>query len=135
MAEVTLKINGKDYKIGCDPGEEERVHQLGAYIDRQVSAIAGSGGVISEANLLVLAGIIMADELFETKDMLAHAQSQYEAVSQKLEELTEKLEVLEAQGEATAGNVSESVDDSDMADVIVNLAGRIEAIADRLQKN
>ena len=134
MAEVNVSINGKSYKIGCDPGEEHRVAQLGAYIDQHVSNLAGTGGMASESHLLVLAGILMADELFETKDMLAHAQSQYEAVSQKLEQLTEKMEVLEAQNRINSEAVTENVDDSEMADVIVNLAGRIEAIADRLQK-
>lgn len=134
MAEVNISIHGKTYKIGCDPGEEPRVAQLGQYIDQQVSNLARTGGMASESHLLVLAGILMADELFETKDMLAHAQRQYEAVSQKLEQLTEKLEVLESQNIVHSEVASESVDDSEIADVIVNLAGRIEAIADRLQK-
>ena len=132
MAEVTLNINGRQYRIGSDPGEEERVSQLGEYIDKQVRSIAGPGVQASDSHLLVLGSIIMCDELFELKDMLKQAQSQYNAVSQKLEAVTEELEYLQSNG--TPAENQDSIDDSEVADIIANLAGRIETIADRLQK-
>ena len=132
MAEVTLNINGRQYRIGCDPGEEERVAELGEYIDQQVRSVAGPGVTASDAHLLVLGSIIVCDELFELKDMVKQAQSQYHAVSQKLESVTEELELLQSNG--SANNTQDNVDDDEVADIIANLAIRIENIADRLQK-
>lgn len=132
MAEVSLHINGRQYRIGCDPGEEERVAQLGEYIDKQVRSVAGPGVQASDAHLLVLGSIIMCDELFELKDMLAQAQNQYNAVSQKLESVSEELEYLQSNG--SSSDTRDSFDDDEVADIIANLATRIENIADRLQK-
>lgn len=132
MAEVNLNINGRQYRIGCDAGEEDRVAQLGEYIDQQVRSINSPGVQASDAHLLVLGSIIMCDELFELKDMLAQAQNQYNAVSQKLESVSEELEYLQSNG--SSSDTRDSFDDDEVADIIANLATRIENIADRLQK-
>ena len=136
MPEINLNIHGRNYRIGCDPGEEERVEQLGQYIDQQVSAVAGPGGTgASEQHLLVLASIIICDELFELKDLLKQAQSQYRSVSQKLEEVTERLEISESRLENQDTTSSEhSQEQANLAEIISSLAGRIETIADRIEK-
>lgn len=134
MSEVNININGKNYRIGCDPGEESRVQELGKYIDAQVQSIAQSGGTAAEAHLLVLGSIIMCDELFELKDMLKQTQDQYKAVSEKLEKVTEQLEIEQTRNAETIQSSADNIDDPEIADVIAGLATRIEAIAERLHK-
>lgn len=67
MAEVTLSINGRPYKIGCDEGQEDRVMELGSYINNTVSQISSAGAATNDSHLLVLASLVMADELFESR--------------------------------------------------------------------
>ena len=110
MAEVSLSINGRPYKIACDDGQEDRVHQLGAYIDDRVSQIASAGAASNDSHLLVLAGLVLTDELFELK---ANGHDQAAAAAPQQE----------------AGIAGES----EVAELVNHLATRIEALADRLE--
>lgn len=67
MAQVDIRVNGRDYKITCDDGQEERLQRLSGYFDRHVSALTGELGQIGEARLMLLAALTICDELFELK--------------------------------------------------------------------
>lgn len=136
MSAVTIKINGRPYTIGCDPGEEGRVSELGNYIDQQVQKIALSGGTATDSHLLVLASIVICDELFEYKDMLSNTQNQYQAVSQKLEQVSAELEELKAsmQNGSNECDNQASVDEHELANIVSSLAGRIEDITSKYKK-
>ncbi len=69
MAEVTIAIKGKEYDISCDDGQELRVSDLAKYIDKKIQMITKSGAAKNESHLMVLATLVLADELFETKEV------------------------------------------------------------------
>ena len=77
MAQVTLNINGKDYGIACDDGQEQRVMDLAHYIDEKVKAMVQSGAAKTENHALVLASLVIADEHFDILESAtsAHATS------------------------------------------------------------
>lgn len=63
MATVTLSLNGRPYEIACDDGQEERLHTLGADLDRRVSEMARRLGPVADNRLLAMAALVIADEL------------------------------------------------------------------------
>ena len=63
MAKVSLRINGKQYALGCDEGEEERLTHLGNLLDSTVTQLADQFGQIGDLRLMVMAGITMLDEM------------------------------------------------------------------------
>ncbi len=65
MAQVKIKINGRSYEIACDDGQEEHVMRLGKYVDKKVSELAGQVGQVGDARLLVMASLMITDELSE----------------------------------------------------------------------
>lgn len=65
MAEVTITINGRNYGIACDDGQEQRVLELGEYINERLSTIASAGAATTESHLLVLTSLVLADEIHE----------------------------------------------------------------------
>jgi len=71
MAEVDIRINGRQFSIACDDGQEQRVIDLANYVDAQVRNMAAAGAGTNDSHLLVLTSIIMADELFSLKDAQA----------------------------------------------------------------
>jgi len=75
MAQVTLRINGYAYTIGCRDGEEQHLLAMGREVDQRIDTIKSSAGQSGEARMLVMAGLLMADELHELKHKLAAAQS------------------------------------------------------------
>jgi len=68
MAEVNVTLNGRTYGIACDDGQERRVKDLAAYVDQRLKEISRAGAASNEAHLLVLASIMLADEVFDMKD-------------------------------------------------------------------
>ncbi|HLJ05251.1 MAG TPA: cell division protein ZapA [Acetobacteraceae bacterium] len=65
MAQVTLRINGYAYTVGCKDGEEEHLHAMAGEVDRRIESIKVAAGQSGEARMLVMASLLMADDLFE----------------------------------------------------------------------
>lgn len=74
MAQVTLKINGFSYTLGCPDGQEPNLVALGAELDKRVASIKAQVGNLGEARLLVMAGVMLADELADLKRETAGTQ-------------------------------------------------------------
>ena len=65
MAQVTVTIDGKAYRMACDEGQEEHLIGLAQRFDRYVSHLKDSFGEIGDQRLTVMAGIMVMDELSE----------------------------------------------------------------------
>ncbi len=65
MAQVTVTIDGKAYRMACDEGQEEHLTDLGQRFDRYVMHLKDSFGEIGDQRLTVMAGIMVMDELSE----------------------------------------------------------------------
>jgi len=65
MPQMNIVINGHSYPVACNPGEEERLQALAAIVDDRVSRLAAGLGQIGETKLLLMASILLADELAE----------------------------------------------------------------------
>ena len=75
MPAINVEVNGRPYVVGCDPGEEEHVAALARQFDRQVQEIAAQVGAVGELRLFLLAALLTADELADTKARLDRLQS------------------------------------------------------------
>ena len=73
MAQVTLRINGYAYTLGCQDGEEAHLHAMAAEVDQRIEGVKASAGPSGEARMLVIAALLMADDLFELRQKLASA--------------------------------------------------------------
>ena len=110
MAQVDVTINDRSYRIACDDGQEEHLSRLAAYIDGRVQELTEAVGQVGESRLLVMASLLVADELSETLESLAALQDKVHSAPGK------------------AGDAEEHV-----ADAMESLADRIERIAARLE--
>ena len=106
MAQVNVTINGRNYPIACNAGEEGRIGELARYVDGKVRGFAKEFGAVGEARLLLLTALVLADELAEARET--------------------------QNGHHAAGNGPAPVGES-LAGGIDDLAQRIEAIAARLE--
>ncbi len=108
MAVVSVTVNGRVYEIGCDDSQISRIQQLGVVVDEKAQGLLRQIGNVPDARLLVMVGLMLADELAELRDQLQAAGNDLSA--------------------AAAG-------DSRLAAGIDALASRIENIADRLERS
>lgn len=67
MAQVEIEINGREYRVTCEDGQEDRLRKLSNYFDDQVDRMADELGQIGDARLMLLAALTICDELFEAK--------------------------------------------------------------------
>jgi cell division protein ZapA len=75
MAQVTIRINGYAYTVGCQDGEEEHLQAMAGEVDRRIETIKLAAGQSGEARMLVMASLLMADDLYEMRKSLKAAQS------------------------------------------------------------
>lgn len=107
MAVVNLTINGRIYEIACDDSQVARVNELGREVDNRAQSLLKQIGNVPDARLMLMVGLMLADELAESRDQLKNASGAVNAA---------------AQGDAA------------LAEGIEALAARIEGIAERLER-
>ncbi len=81
MAQVTVRINGYAYTLGCQDGEEQHLLAMAAEIERRIESIKAAAGQSGEARMLVMAALLMADDLFEMSRALQEAQREADAAA------------------------------------------------------
>jgi cell division protein ZapA len=114
MAQVSVTIDGKVYRMACNEGQEEHLIDLAQRFDRYVTHLKDSFGEIGDQRITVMAGIMVMDELVELQkrvkgmeaeiaslrktrdDALLRADKTDAAVSSSLEELAERIEAVAA---------------------------------------
>ncbi len=75
LGQVAITIRGRQYSIACDDGQEAHLARLGRYLDQRAEQLAASAGSISDALLLVMVALVVADELTDTVAELENATS------------------------------------------------------------
>jgi cell division protein ZapA len=83
MAQISIEVNGRDYVVGCEDGQERRLAELAASVDAQVRQVARDVGPLGETRLMLMGALVMADDIadlrgeIETlKSRLAEAQAE-----------------------------------------------------------
>lgn len=107
MAQVDVVINNRSYRIACDDGQDVHVLQLADYVDHRVQELVASVGQVGDARLLVMASLLIADELSEALTALNDKRESREDssptmdhVAQTMENLAERIERIAARLEA-----------------------------------
>lgn len=111
MGQVSVTINNRPYLVACDDGEEDRLRELGAYIDKHVTELAQSVGQVGDARLLLMSGLLVADEL-------AEALARVRDLEAELNDLHNGSQLEET-----------------LADFLERAAGRIDDMAARIDAN
>jgi len=98
VAQVAVTINGRAYQIACDDGQEEHLRRLAGYLDRRVAELVAAMGQVGDNRLLVMASLLVADELSdltaEVKELKTQIESRATAASDtegRVEALLQRL--------------------------------------------
>jgi len=65
MAHVTVSINGRQYRMACEDGQEDHLNRLAGEFNQRVEQLRGNFGEIGDHRLLVMAALMVSDELNE----------------------------------------------------------------------
>jgi cell division protein ZapA len=117
MPLVNVLVNGRAYTVACDEGEEDHVRDLGQFLDKRVRELSGSVGQVGDARLLLMAGLVISDELSEALAKLHERENDLAALKSSRAQSAEEQEIKEERA----------------AKAIEDAAFRLEAIAARLE--
>jgi cell division protein ZapA len=110
MGQVVVTVNGRAFPLTCADGEEPRIRRLAQYVDGKIGDFVKLHGQIGEARLILLAAILIADELSDTNDLVQTERSR-----------------------TRASNVEPEAGSEAVVAGILGIARRIESIAARLE--
>jgi cell division protein ZapA len=102
VAQVTLRISGYVYTVGCEDGQEGHLQAMAEEVEQRITQIKALGGQSGEARLLLLAALLMADELHDLKTDLAQTGAPAPSGPAASPALSKRLERLAAHAEAIA---------------------------------
>jgi cell division protein ZapA len=99
MGNVVVEIGGRSYPLSCRDGDEAHLTELAAGIAQKADGLTQSLGPMSEARLLLMAALMVADELHDVRRgkvpaWLAPAPAGDSAVTERLSALLERAERL-----------------------------------------
>ncbi len=119
MSQVSVTINGRQFRMGCEDGQEDHLTELARELDARIADLRGKFGEIGDSRLTVMAALTIADELTEMSSRIKQLE----------QELTAALDA-----QAAAANRSEVVQEA-VAAALGSAAERIEAVTKKLNQN
>ena len=66
MSEVSVTINGRQFRMACADGQEGHLMNLARDLDTRIEGLRAKFGEIGDTRLTVMAALTIADELAET---------------------------------------------------------------------
>ena len=70
MGEVNITIGGRSFKLGCGDGEEQHLLLLAAHLGKHVDNLRATVGKTGDEQLYLMAGLMVCDELWDSRDEL-----------------------------------------------------------------
>ena len=111
MAQVSVTIDGKQFRMACEDGQESHLEELAGHIDGRVKMMRESFGEIGDLRLTVMAALMITDEFFEER--------------RKGEDIRAAMEA----DKAARGQVADQVNQRD-----VTIAGALDALTLRIER-
>ena len=104
MAQVIVKVNGRDFPLSCADGQEARIRRLAQYVDAKIGEFTKTIGQVGETRLILLAALVIADELSDANEALQQERNRTrpasgeptEAAARGIRDMAERIESIAA---------------------------------------
>ena len=80
MPQISVTINGRQFRMACEDGEEAHLQHLAEDLDQRIGRLRTRFGEIGDTRLTVMAALTLADELAETKEKLQRLEPELAAL-------------------------------------------------------
>jgi cell division protein ZapA len=96
VSQVNVTINGRQFRMACEDGQEGHLQQLAKDLDDRIVALRGQFGEIGDARLTVMAALMVADELAETGKKLKRLEADHAALQDVRDAAAERTHATQA---------------------------------------
>ena len=80
MSHINVTINGRQYRMACEEGQEVRLLKLAESLESRIQNLRGKFGEIGDARLVVMAALTVCDELLDTGPRIRKLEEELEAL-------------------------------------------------------
>lgn len=109
MPETALNIGGREYRVACNPGEEEQLQQAAALLDTEAQSLLKALGRVPETRMLLMSGLMLADRTTEIAIQAQALQKEAQSLKSRLREAEDRVATLSSQASA-AGNGADTAE-------------------------
>ena len=80
MSQVTVTINGRQFRMACEDGQEGHLMELARDLDSRIEGLRAKFGEIGDTRLTVMAALTLADALSETGQRIKRLEDEVAAM-------------------------------------------------------
>jgi cell division protein ZapA len=80
MNHVNVTINGRQYRMACEEGQEVRLLRLAESLETRIDSLRGKFGEIGDARLIVMAALTVCDELLDANNRIRSLEEETDAL-------------------------------------------------------
>ncbi|MEO6947221.1 MAG: cell division protein ZapA [Nitrobacter sp.] len=70
MSHLNVTINGRQYRMACEDGQEDRLLKLAGELESRIGELRGKFGEIGDQRLEVMAALTTSDELLDANQRI-----------------------------------------------------------------
>ena len=93
MSHINVTINGRQYRMACEEGQEVRLLKLAENLESRVTELRGKFGEIGDARLTVMAALTVCDELLDATARIRALEEELETTRSHRLAATERARV------------------------------------------
>ena len=93
MSHINVSINGRQYRMACEEGQEVRLLKLAESLESRVTELRGKFGEIGDARLTVMAALTVCDELLDATARIRALEEELETTRSHRLAATERARV------------------------------------------
>ena len=91
MGQINVTVGGHQYLLACRDGEESHLGRLAQMLNVKSEQLREQLGAIPENRMLLMAGILLADELADARDKGGTAEPDSTQIDQILNQATDRI--------------------------------------------
>ena len=80
MSHINVTINGRQYRMACEEGQEVRLLKLAEGLESRIGDLRGKFGEIGDARLTVMAALMACDELVDASQRIRSLEEELAAL-------------------------------------------------------
>jgi cell division protein ZapA len=80
VSHINVTINGRQYRMACEEGQEARLLRLAESLESRVESLRGKFGEIGDARLTVMAALTACDELLDANNRIRMLEEELDAL-------------------------------------------------------
>jgi cell division protein ZapA len=110
MSQVSVTINGRQFRMACEDGQEGHLMNLARELDNRINGLRTKFGEIGDTRLTVMAAITVADELSEAGQRIKRLEEELAALQDAQVAISDRNKAAQAAVAAALSKAAERVE-------------------------